>query len=364
LSAPTRRSLLAASLALAACDGGRAKSQPASSDPAFTGPPPPLKALAPFPVGTCVMTGELQEPAFTRLLLANFSQITPEWEMKMEALLTPDGGYDFTRADAIAAYAREHGLRLYCTTLVWHQEDPPAFRRLDGSGAAFAEAYRDYILKVAGRYRGQAVGWDVVNEPVAEDGEGLRDCLWSRNLGAEDYMVRAFEYAAEADPGAVLIMNEYNLENLPKKRATFLRLVERLLKRGAPLKGLGTQTHLEIDSAPGSVKTAMRELAQFGLPIHVSELDVSTSQRALDMRPLSAKLDLQARLVAEVTEAFMDLPKRQRFALTVWGVRDSDSFMRRPPTDRHGGEQPLLFTGAGAPKPAFRALARTLKGAA
>ncbi len=80
----------------------------------------------------------------------------------------------------------------------------------------------------------------MVNEPVAEDGNGLRDSLWSRNLGAEDYMVRAFEHAEEADPGAARFINDYNLESNPAKRATFMRLVERLLKRGVRIGGIGT----------------------------------------------------------------------------------------------------------------------------
>jgi len=115
----------------------------------------------------------------------------------------------------------------------------------------------------------------VVNEPVTEDGD-LRDCLWRRNLGA-DYVRLAFEHAAEADPGAALLLNDYNLEK-PRKRAGFLRVAESLLKSGAPLKALGTQSHLSADLPPGQYAAALRELAGLGLPIHVSELDVSLNR--------------------------------------------------------------------------------------
>jgi endo-1,4-beta-xylanase len=354
-----RRSFLAAAAALAACKGGAEDAGAASR-----GPAPPLKSLAPFPVGCAATAGELADPAYAALLTRHFSQLTPEWEMKMEYILKDDGGFRFDRPDAIAAFARTHGMRLYATTLIWYAQNPVAFQRLDGSGQRFADAYRNYILAVAGRYRGQAAGWDVVNEPVAEDGEGLRTCLWSRNLGPEDYMVRAFEHALEADPAAVLFINDYNLESLPKKRATFMRLVERLLKRGAALKGIGTQTHIDARLEPGAAATAIRELADFGLPIHVSELDVSLNRAA---GLLSDRIDLEARqtrLYGEAAEAFAALPERQRFAFTIWGLRDKDSWLRgekenpSPPWDA-----PLLFDDLGNAKTSFWAVADAWRGA-
>lgn len=348
-----RRAVLGGALALTACKG-RAQ----DSGAVERGPPPSLKALAPCPVGCAVMTGELTDPAYVELLTRQFSQLTPEWEMKMEYILKDDGTFRFDAPDAIAGFAGAHGLRLYATTLIWYAQNPAAFLRLDGAGPPFAQAYRNYILAVAGRYRGRAAGWDVVNEPVAEDGDGLRDCLWSRNLGQDDYMVRAFDHAREADPDAVRFINDYNLESLPKKRATFMRLVERLLSRGAPLTGIGTQTHVDAGLQPGAISAAIKELAGFGLPIHVSEIDVSLNRAKglfLDTQELRQR---QARLYGEAAEAFAAVPEAQRFGFTVWGLRDKDSWLRSdkenpaPPWDA-----PLLFDDAGQAKATFWAVA-------
>ncbi len=344
--------MLGGALALTACKG---RAQEDSSR--GRGPPPPLKSLAPFPVGCAVMSTELADPAFAGLVASHFSQLTPEWEMKMEYILRDDGGFRFDAPDAIAAFARTNGLRLFGHNLVWYAQSPPAFQRIDGAGGAFADAYRNYILAVAGRYRGQAVGWDVVNEPVAEDGDGLRDCLWRKNLGL-DYIRLAYDHALEADPSAVLLMNDYNLESRPKKRATFLRLAEDLLKSGAPLKGLGTQTHIDADLQPGALKTAIAELASLGLPIHVSELDVSLNRARspfADRAELGARQD---RLYAEAVEAFMGLPTRQRFAFTLWGLRDRDSWLRgRKENSGPTPDAPLLFDDQGQAKPTFWAVA-------
>jgi len=348
-----RREVLAslAASALAACGRPSRGQTPAPAEV------PPLKSLARFPVGCAVSSANLADPTFAALLTRNVSQVTPEWEMKMEYILTDDGGYRFDAPDAIAAFARAHGLRLFGHTLVWYAENAAVFTRLDGQAKAFADAYRRYILTVAGRYRGQAVGWDVVNEAVNEDGEGLRDCLWSRNLGQVDYMRRAFDLAHEAAPDAVLLINDYDLERLAKKRTTYLRLVETLLKAGAPLGGLGTQSHLRADLAPGAIGAAIADLAGMGLPIHVSEFDISLNGAGGLFASRDELVQRQARLAGEIGEAFARLRAAQRFAFTSWGLRDRDSWLRgakenpSPPWDA-----PLLFDDQGRPKPMLAAL--------
>lgn len=344
----TRRSAIASALALSACGQG-AKSQPA-------GPPiPPLKSLTRLPIGCCVQERWLQEPEYADLLAEQFSQLTAEWEMKMEYILREDGGFQFDRPDSIALFAKARGMALHGHSLIWYANENDAFKRLDGKGAVFANAYRNYILAVVGRYKGQARSWDVVNEPVADDGEHLRESLWSRNLGADDHIVRALEHAHEADPNAVLFLNDYHLELKPNKRATFMRLIERLLKRGAPLSGIGTQTHIDYDLPDGAIGTAMRDLASFGLPIHLSELDVSLGDHYVPALPGDRPKRQIARYV-EAVDAFMALPERQRFAFTVWGLRDSDTWLRGDSGQRPN-DQPLLFDAAGQAKPTARAVA-------
>ena len=321
-------------------------------------PDRPLKSFARFPVGCAVTSERLADPADAGLIARHFSQLTAEWEMKMEYILEEDGSFRFDAPDAIAAFARDRGLRLFGHNLVWYAQDPEAFRRLDGQPQAFADAYRNYILAIAGRYAGQALGWDVVNEAVAEDGEGLRTCLWSRNLGQLDYMRRAFDHAREADPAAVLLINDYNLESLPKKRATFLRLVESLLKAGAPVGGIGTQSHIDAGLKPGAIRAAFADLASLGLPIHVSELDISLNRAEGPLRSRQALAAAQFRLAEEIAATFAALPARQQFAFTLWGLRDDQSWLRSakenptPPWDT-----PLAFDGQGQRKLLFDALA-------
>ena len=346
----TRRHLLASPLALAAC--GSAPSTPP------LGPVSPLKDLAPCPVGVCGMSGQFDDAGWRDVVLTHFSQFTPEWEMKMEAILRPDRSLDFTLADRCADFATDNGLRLHGHALVWYSQGAEAFAGLDRK--TLAADYDRYIREVVTRYRGRTVGWDVVNEAVAEDGDGLRSHHWSEGLGDIDHIRRAFDVAHEADSDAVLFLNDYNLENLPRKGATFLGLVDKLLKAGTPLGGIGSQSHLDIDIPDGQITAFLREAGAFGLPVHVSELDASLrSDSRIDLRSAGERQARQTARVTELAEAFMALPPGQRYAFTVWGARDTDSWLRRDERD-DGRDSPLLFDASGTATPLYDAVAGAL----
>jgi len=336
-----RRAVLLSGLALAACGRASVQAAPAAA---------PLKALVPAPVGVAVMRGQLEDTAWTTLARREISQLTPEWEMKMEYILAQDGGWRFDAPDRIATFARASGMRLHGHALIWYSQGQDWFEAI--KPARRAAAFDDYIAVVAGRYRGQLAGWDVVNEAVAEDGDGLRSCHWSAQFGQDGYIARAFAQTRAADPDAVLFLNDYNLENLPRKGATFLRLVERLLAAGAPITGIGTQGHLDIDIPAGQITAFMRDAAAFGLPIHVSELDAPMGAGLLDRARRDARRALQTARVMEYAEAFAALPERQRYAFTLWGLRDGDSFVNR----QGGGDSPLAFDDAGRPTALHQAL--------
>src|SRR3990167_2853057 len=317
---------------------------------------PPLKSRAPFPIGTCVRAPELSDPAYADLAARHFSQLTAEWEMKMEYVVQPDGGFRFDRADAIAAFARQKGMRLFGHTLLWYANEPEGFLKLDESRQSFEGAVRNYVTAMVSRYRGLAAGWDVVNEPIMENGEGWRESLWTRKLGQIGHFKVAFEAAKAADPAAGLFINDYHLESRPAKLRSYLRLIERLLADGVPLGGVGCQTHCWSELPAGSITATLKALAGFGLPIHLSEMDVSVVQGGAFANRAEAERR-QARLYAEAIEAFAALPERQQFAFTVWGMRDRDSWLKR----ENAADRPLLFDDLGRPKAAFAAVADALR---
>jgi endo-1,4-beta-xylanase len=114
---------------------------------------------------------------------------------------------------------------------------------------------------------------------------------------------------------------------------------------------------MSADLNSGAVTEAIRDLAGLGLPIHVSELDISLNRGRGLLSADGVVEAAQDRLAREVAAAFAALPPRQRFAFTVWGLRGGDSWLRSrkenpgPPWD-----QPLPFDDDGRPRPMLAAL--------
>ncbi|BBF81496.1 endo-1,4-beta-xylanase [Asticcacaulis excentricus] len=325
---------------------------------AATGAIAPLKSHAPFPLGVCAMTAQMGDPQWAAMIATHFDRLTPEWEMKMEYILQPDGSLRFDAPDRIVQQARNYGQSVLGHTLIWYAQDGDSFQRLKGNRPAFEVAYRAYIRDVMTHYKGHVDGWDVVNEPILDDGSDLRDCLWREVLG-DAYIDMAYQAAHEADPACPLILNDYNLEYYPAKRKRFLSLVEGMLKRGVPLHVLGTQTHIAADLPRGAIRETLRDLAATGLKIHLSELDISLKEAAKNALDFKDYRDAQRALYEEAAEAYAALPSAQQFGLTIWGLRDKDSWYNRK--DRGLiADEPLLFDDAGQLKPVGQAFVKAL----
>jgi endo-1,4-beta-xylanase len=136
---------------------------------------------------------------------------------------------------------------------------------------------RDHIHTVVGRYKGRIKVWDVVNEALA-DGQGtnvLRNSLWLEIIGP-DFIAKAFEFAHEADPGAILRYNDYGLEN-PAKRKKLITLIKSLQEQKVPVHAIGSQAHINVSTTFETMNHALTEIATLGLPIHITELDVNSA---------------------------------------------------------------------------------------
>ncbi len=155
-------------------------------------------------------------------------------------------------------------------------------KRLDGyfrivpgkpiSREALLERMRDHIHTVVGRYKGKIKGWDVVNEALNEDGS-LRETPWLKIIG-EEYIVKAFEFAHEADPNAEMYYNDYSLENAPKREGA-IALIRKLQAAGVHVAAVGLQGHYKMDwPSTGQVDSTIKAFAALGLKVNITELDI------------------------------------------------------------------------------------------
>jgi endo-1,4-beta-xylanase len=277
---------------------------------------------------------------------------------------------DFRRADAVASFARAHGMALRGHTMIWHEALPAWARERVEAGPAQAEAaIRARVLGIGARYRGAVTSWDVVNEAI--DGadrrpDRMRVSPFFKVLG-ERFLDVAFAAAREADPGAHLAYNDFGVEHaVPWQdghRVGVLRLLERLRGRGVPVDTLGIQAHLRAEFPFDEAVFArfLNEVAGLGLRIEITELDV-------DDRGLPAAPGPRDTAVAAMARRFLDVALAHKQVRTVmtWGLSDRRSWLSDMPARRRAdGERQrgLPLDEAFVRKPMWHAMAAAFRAA-
>jgi endo-1,4-beta-xylanase len=314
------------------------------------------------------------------LVKAQFNTISPENVLKWERVHPQPTTYDFDPADKYVAFGQANGMFIVGHTLVWHSQTPRwVFQDAEGKPLtrdALLARMHDHIATVVGRYKGRIQGWDVVNEALNEDGT-LRESPWKKIIG-DDYIVKAFQFAHEADPAAELYYNDYNLENAPKRNGV-VELVKKLKAAGVTITAVGSQAHdkLFLDS-PAKHDTTIGALGALGVKVNITELDVDVLPMATRNRTadVSVRVQGQPGAASAVNPYVAGLPDSVQKALakryadfftvflkhrgvvdrvTFWGVGDGDSWLNNWPMPGRTS-YPLLFDRKDLPKPAFDAV--------
>jgi endo-1,4-beta-xylanase len=305
-------------------------------------------------VGTAVRLPALSsDHGYAVAVATQFNMITPENEMKWEAIHPQPNIYDFGPGDTIVRFARAHRLRVRGHNLAWYLQNPPWLTAGSFTRDQLIALLREHISTVVGHYRGQIAQWDVVNEAIDDQG-GLRHNVWLDGIGPE-YIPMAFEFAHRADRHALLFYNDYGSEGLGPKSDAIYQLVAQLKRRRVPIAGVGLQLHTStlppLRPNAGDVATNTRRLGASGLKVAITEMDV---RLALPTTPDA--LAQQAQVYREMLATC--LAASNCTAFVVWGFTDRYSWIGGPFVPGQGGA--TLFDTALHPKPAYLALAQLL----
>lgn len=330
-----------------------------------------------FLIGTALNTRQSsgQDTNAVKVVKKHFNAIVAENCMKSEVLQPEEGRYDFRQADEFVKFGEDNGMTVTGHCLIWHSQCPRWFLvDKDGknvSAEVLKQRMKEHITTVVSRYKGRILGWDVVNEAIMEDGS-YRKSKFYEILG-EEFIPLAFQYAHEADPDAELYYNDYNMHE-PGKRATVVKLVNDLKKRGLRIDAVGMQGHVGMDYPDLSeFEASMEAYAATGAKVMITEFDMSalpTISRSANVAdkvdfekktlnpypdglPDSVSLEWNARM-----ETFMNLfIKHADYVtrVTAWGVSDRDSWKNNFPM-RGRTDYPLFFDREYRPKPFVRKL--------
>ena len=331
-----------------------------------------LQSVSSFPVG--VATNAVQPKnniLYRNVVLNEFNSLTPENAAKIQHLQPKEGVFDFSEFDTIVDFAIKNNKRVHGVPFIWHN-----FGRLDwlnnfqGDSAAWENIFKKHIQTVASHYKGKVKSWDVVNEAFNDDGtlrmddktsSENRGSIWARNLG-EDYIARAFQYAHEADPEALLFYNDFDLQysKRQKKIDAVVNMVREFKKRNIPIHGLGMQMHIGVSASNDEIESGMQQLAATGLLVHISEVSILVSDWKKDTslvftEELQKKQSDKYQFIAQAYKR--SVPADQRYGITVWGLSDAHSWISSfVPRD-----WPLLFDDNYQKKEAYTGFLNGLK---
>ncbi|OWY63882.1 glycosyl hydrolase family 10 [cyanobacterium TDX16] len=275
--------------------------------------------------------------------------------------------FDFTGTDYFVKFASTNKMLLRGHPLLWHEALPPWFQNTVNSENA-KQFLEEHIKTVVRHYAGKIHSWDVVNEAInPSDGrsDGLRKTPWLKFLGS-DYIELAFRLAAEADPQALLVYNDFGLDyDIPEdeaKRNAVLNLLERLKSKDTPIHAFGMQAHLRADETqfnPKKLKRFLENVAALGLKILITEMDVSDKNLPVDLK-------VRDRIVAATYEDYLSVVLNEPAVIAVltWGLSDRYTWLSEFQPRRDGARvRPLPLDANFKRKLAWNAIAHAFDNA-
>ncbi|MBN2534468.1 MAG: endo-1,4-beta-xylanase [Spirochaetales bacterium] len=322
-----------------------------------------------FDIGAAVGVGHLG--TVHDIFKKHFNRFTAENDMKAGPIHPAKETYCFDNGDAIANFARENGKKLNGHTLVWHSQQPYWLFHDEGGNAVSETELRsrlyDHITTVVGHYKDIIDNWDVVNEAISDSpGKTYRDgkegSEWYGIFGDEEYIKLAFQYAAEADPDALLFYNDYNAV-APSKVAKIKKMVQWLQSEKVKIDGIGLQGHWNLEwPSLTDIKRAIDEYSSLGLKVKISELDISIYN---DYAGGSFQPEAEKRYTKEIEykqaeryRGLFELFRAKKDVIvhvTFWGVSDDATWLDYFPAGQRNNH-PLLFDDNHQPKKALKAI--------
>ena len=322
-----------------------------------------------FRIGVAVNKRNIAITDQANLVKQEFNSITAENDMKPVSVHPAEGVWNWGAADSIANFCRQNGIKLRGHCLCWHSQFCDwMFTDKKGrevSKEVFYERLRDHIHTVVNRYKDVVYCWDVVNEAMSDGGgfgrRGQQPNPYRESrhykLCGDEFIAKAFQFAHEADPNALLFYNDYN-ECDPAKRDRIYNMVKKMQEAGVPIHGIGMQGHYNIyGPSEENIDAAITKYSELVKHIHITELDVRVNQEMGgqlqfsqgDKKPMAPYLNTM--LTDQYNRIFKIFRKHKDVidCVTFWNLGDRDSWLG---VNNH----PLPFDENYKPKQAYFAI--------
>lgn len=231
-----------------------------------------------FEFGTALssqMFGDRVNPAdqarYWQLVRQLFNGSVHENALKWNETQPESSPANYAQSDRILTWSQRYGLKMRGHTLFWGDRRWLQSWLQQLSTSELRNAVEQRASEVCSRYQGRILEYDVLNEMLHSN--------FFRNRLGETIVDDMFGWCQTADPTARLYVNDFNILSGEDLEA-YISQIHSLLDRGVPLGGIGIQGHIREDISPEQIQQSLDKLAQFGLPLKITEFDavVDTEQ--------------------------------------------------------------------------------------
>ncbi|KAI3922649.1 hypothetical protein MKX01_006338 [Papaver californicum] len=225
-----------------------------------------------FPFGSAIANTILGNLSYQKWFAERFNVAVFENELKWYTTEPEQGKLNYTLADQMLEFVRANQIAVRGHNIFW--EDPaytPAWVR-NLTSDQLQSAVNSRIQSLMHKYRGDFIHWDVSNEMLHFD-------FYEEKLG-KNATLSFFETAHKADPLATLFMNEFNVvetcSDVKSTVDTFISRLKDLKRDDIRMGGIGLEGHFSVPNLP-LMRATLDKLATLGLPIWLTEVDISKS---------------------------------------------------------------------------------------
>lgn len=317
-------------------------------------------------VGTCLTGSMISRADSNDLILSHFNSVTCENAMKPDATLSQKKSKEEgklvvefnSESVKMMEWAKKNGISMRGHTLVWYSQTPEWIFHKDFDSKADFVDRKEMLSRMESMikqtfekleelgYIDLFYAYDVVNEAWMENGS-MRENNWKKIIG-DDYLWYAFYYADKYAPETIdLYYNDYNEQF---KTQTLIDFVNTLVdKKGNYLiDGVGFQAHLYTTDNLDQYFKTMDAIAETGLKIQLTELDVCLGKYQAPQKATDENLERQRKFYYDLINGIferVDSGAVKMDALTFWGFADNMSWRKE--------YSPLLFNSLLKAKPAL-----------
>ncbi|KAF5733210.1 putative Endo-1 4-beta-xylanase C precursor [Tripterygium wilfordii] len=232
-----------------------------------------------FPFGCAINNNILTNFAYRYWFLSKgFGVTTFENELKWYSTEKIRGHEDYSQADQMLRFAKLHRIAVRGHNIVWDDPKSQPWWVTSLSPKDLLQATWKRVNSVVSRYKGQVIGWDVVNE-------NLHNNFFESKLG-EKASGTIFNWTHSIDGATTLFMNEYNtIEQSGDSQSSPARYLQKLREiqsfAGNIKMGIGLEGHFSTPNIP-YMRSSIDTLAATRLPVWLTEIDVEKSPRQIN----------------------------------------------------------------------------------